>query len=135
MKRETVFLNGNGFLVTNTRFEVPGQTYVMGGVTSVKVTKTVPSKFGSILLIILGFTVIILATVLSFSSTQPTYVGAILGGLILLLGGALSFWSKKTVFHLLLTTAAGEQRATSSTNAKFMESLRTALTNAIIHRG
>ncbi len=134
MKRETVFLNGNGFLVTNTRFEVPGQTYVMGGVTSVKVTKTVPSKFGSILSIILGFSVIMSGILFTFSSVEIG-LSCLCFGLILLLLGVLSLWSKKTVYHLVLTTAAGEQKATSSTNAKFMESLRTALTNAIIHRG
>ena len=134
MKRETVFLNGNGFLVTNTRFEVPGQTYVMGGVTSVKVTKTVPSKFGSILSIILGFSVIMSGILFTFSSVEIGLSCLCLGLILLLLGG-LSLWSKKTVYHLVLTTAAGEQKATSSTNAKFMESLRTALTNAIIYRG
>ena len=129
MKNETVFLNGNGFLVTNTRFEVPGQTYVMGGVTSVKVTKTVPSKSTPIMMILFGSIFFLSSIVIGIDEQTPRNpTTPLCCGLILLLLGGVSLWSKKTVYHLVLTTAAGEQKATSSTNAKFMESLRTALT-------
>ena len=135
MKNETVFLNGNGFLVTNTRFEVPGQTYVMGGVTSVKITKTVPSKRQPIMLILFGSFFFLAANAVAIIHSEALVTIYSCCGLILLLFGWLALRSKKTVYHLVLTTAGGEQKATSSTNAKFMESLRIALTNAIIHRG
>jgi len=125
-----VFLNANGFLVTNTRFEVPGQTFAMAGVTSVKVSKDVPSIFWPVILIVLGTTLTLIGLVNLDSASIS--VGC---GLILLLIAGLWLLLKKTVYHLILTTAAGEQRATSSTNGKFMQSLRLALTNSIIHRG
>jgi len=127
-KPENVFLNQNGYMVTNTRFEVPGQTYVMSGVTSVKVTKTVPSKFWPFVFILIG------AIFAVAGLGVEAYDSACCGIFVLLLGG-LMMWSKKTIYHLVLTTAAGEQKATSSTNGKFMQSLRAALTNAIIDRG
>ena len=127
-KPEHVFLNQNGYMVTNTRFEVPGQTYVMSGVTSVKVTKTVPSKFWPFVFILIG--ALFAVTGLSVEA----YYSAFCGIFVLLLG-CLIMWSRKTIYHLVLTTAAGEQKATSSTNEKFMQSLRAALTNAIIDRG
>jgi len=135
MREENVFLNTNGYLVTNARFEVPGQTYVMAGVTSVKVTKTVPNKFWPITWLIIG-TLFTLTSPFAYSNGG---VGRVLGvlviGLCFLLVGGLMLLGKKTVYHLILTTAAGEQRATSSTNGEFMQSLRLALTNSIIHRG
>ena len=135
MREENVFLNANGYLVTNARFEVPGQTYVMAGVTSVKVTKTVPNKFWPITWLIIG-TLFTLTSPLTYSDEGVAGVlGSLSCGLILLLVGGLMLLGKKTVYHLILTTAAGEQRATSSTNGEFMQSLRLALTNSIIHRG
>ena len=41
---EKVFFNENGYLVTNVRFEVPGQTYVMSGISSVKVAEKKKEK-------------------------------------------------------------------------------------------
>ena len=135
MREENVFLNANGYLVTNARFEVPGQTYVMAGVTSVKVTKTVPNKFWPITWLILG-TLFVLFGILTYSDEDLVFMlqNLTCGGILLLLGG-LMLMGKKTVYHLILTTAAGEQKATSSTNQRFMQSLRVALTNAIIDRG
>jgi len=127
MREENVFLNANGYLVTNARFEVPGQTYVMAGVTSVKVTKTKPNYTWPSMFIILG--VVFCLSAIDLGVEQ---LGC---GLTLLLVGGFMLLGKKTVYHLILTTAAGEQRATSSTNGEFMQSLRLALTNSIIHRG
>ena len=121
MVEEKVFLNESGFLVTNTRFEIPGQMFAMAGVTSVGVNQVVPSKLRPIVMMILGIGM----------------MGAAvydIGGVLLLLGG-LWFWALKTEYHLTLTTAAGQQRVTSSKDEEYMASLRQALTNAIIHRG
>ena len=54
MVEEKVFLNESGFLVTNTRFEIPGQMFAMAGVTSVGVNQVVPSKLWPIVMMILG---------------------------------------------------------------------------------
>ncbi|MED5231822.1 MAG: DUF6232 family protein [Candidatus Thermoplasmatota archaeon] len=124
MVEENVFLNANGVLVTNTRFEVEGQMFVMAGVTSVSVSKDVPSKIWPIVTMLLGIG-LLYANAGEFCCW----------GLGLLLTGGVWFWALKTEYHLILTTAAGEQRATSSTDAEFMGSLRNALTNAIIDRG
>ncbi len=121
MVDEKVFLNESGFLVTNTRFEIPGQMFAMAGVTSVGVSKVVPSKLWPIVMMIAGLGMI---------------VGEIYDiGAVFLLLGALWFWLKKTVYHLILTTAAGEQQAHQGTDGELMASLRSALTNAIIDRG
>lgn len=121
MVEEKVFLNEGGFLVTNTRFEIPGQMFAMAGVTSVGVNQIVPSKLWPIVMMILG---------IGMMGAEVYDIG----GVFLLLGG-LWFWLKKTVYHLILTTAAGQQTAHQSKDGEFMGSLRTALTNAIIDRG
>ena len=107
----------------------------MAGVTSVKVTKTVPNKFWPITWLIIG-TLFTLTSPLTYSDEGVGFMLTNLScGLTLLLVGGLMLLGKKTVYHLILTTAAGEQRATSSKNGEFMQSLRLALTNSIIHRG
>ena len=134
-KPENIFLNQNGYLVTNTRFEVPGQTYVMSGITSVTVMKTVPSKFWPITWLIIGGLFIFSSPFGYASGELGGLLSALFCGVIFLLLGGIMMLFKKTVYHLILTTAAGEQRATSSTNVAFMQALRAAITNAIIDRG
>ena len=121
MVEEQVFFNENGVLVTNTRFQLQGQMFAMAGVTSVGVTKDVPSYNGPLVMGLLGIVLFALEVYLV--------------GLGFLLFGGLWFWALKTEYHLTLTTAAGQQRVTSSKDEEFMASLRQALTNAIIHRG
>ena len=134
-KPENIFLNQNGYLVTNTRFEVPGQTYVMSGITSVTVMKTVPSKFWPITWLIIGGLFIFFSPFGYASGEWGGLLSALFCGFIFLFLGGIMMLFKKTVYHLILTTAAGEQRATSSTNEAFMQALRAAITNAIIDRG
>ena len=121
MVDEKVFLNESGFLVTNTRFEANGQMFAMAGVTSVGVTYEEPNKNAPAGMMLVGIVLCALELYLY--------------GLVFLLVGGLWFWALKTEYHLTLTTAAGQQRVTSSKNEEFMASLRQALTNAIIHRG
>lgn len=121
MVEEQVFFNENGVLVTNTRFQLQGQMFAMAGVTSVGVTYEEPSKNGPLVMMLLGIVLFALEVYLY--------------GLVSLLLGGLWFWALKTEYHLTLTTAAGQQRVTSSKDEEYMASLRQALTNAIIHRG
>ena len=121
MVEEQIFFNENGVLVTNTRFQMQGQMFAMAGVTSVGVTYEEPSKNGPIAMGLLGVGL--------FAVEFYLY------GVIFLLIAGLWFWGLRTEYHPTLTTAAGQQRVTSSKDEEFMASLRQALTNAIIHRG
>jgi|TARA_X000000368_G_scaffold352626_1_gene293494 hypothetical protein len=125
---EKVFFNENGYLVTNVRFEVPGQTYVMSGISSVKVAEKKKRKIKPIGLICFGF-------LLVYGGATELGVDAACFGLVIVLLGGLWLRTKKTIYYLIITTGATERRGVSSTNRKFMQSLRAALTNAIIDRG
>lgn len=122
---EQTFLEEGEVTVTNSRFVVPGQTYAMSGVTSVKSTVYNPSRIGPIILIVLG----ILGMIIGAKS------GALPGGIILLVIGIAWWVLKKPKYSIMLSSASGEVEALTSKNKGFILRVVDAVNEAIIARG
>ncbi|MDO8971871.1 MAG: DUF6232 family protein, partial [Saprospiraceae bacterium] len=99
---EKTFLSEGGVTVTNARFIVPAQTYAMSGITSVKSFEETPSRKGAIILVVIG--------VLAFFAGKEAIVIGVLA-----LAGGIAWWVlKKSMYHVLLSSASGESKALSS---------------------
>jgi len=117
-------LDEKGIKVTSARFLVEGQTYAVGGITSVmKTVGEPPSKLGPIVTIVLG-------AVGLFNGAATAIIG-----LMVVVVGVLWFRSRRTEHVVVLTTAAGEKRAYKSADEDFVDSVVVALNDAIVHRG
>lgn len=129
---ETVFLNSGGVVVTNARFVVPGQTFAMSGVTSVKHWRT-PRKwlFGA-LLILLGLPMLITGASMASvgSSTGPLMLGLIFAAL-----GVYLIWRGRPQSQVRLQSASGETKAFSSYDDALVRRIVDALTESIVFRG
>lgn len=121
-ENEKVYFEEGDVTVTKARFIVPGQTYAMSGITSVKAGFDQPLKGPAILggIGVIGM----------FSGE----VGAIIICLLLVAGAIL--WFIKGKKHIvILSSASGEAEALSSTNAGFIGRIIAALNDAIVGRG
>ncbi len=117
---ERTFFEYEDVKVTNSRFISGGQTYVMSNVTSVKPLEQKPSRLGGILLLLLG--VGVLATNFIF-------------GLCIAAAAAYYLYQQKTVFHILLSTSAGETKALVTYQRDYLNKVIGALNDAIVSRG
>lgn len=120
---ETVFLNSGGITVTNARFVVPGQTYAMGGITSVKYYEK-PQKW-------------IVGTICGALAAWWLTIGTYMIPLVVVFAGlsALALWRGRRRYDVILSTASGEVRALSSYERDDVRQVVQALNNAIIYRG
>ncbi|MDR8400083.1 DUF6232 family protein [Paraburkholderia sp. USG1] len=129
---EKVFLNSGGVVVTHARFVVPGQTFAMSGITSVKHWRT-PRKwlFGA-LLILLGLPMLITGASMASagSSTGPLTLGLIFAAL-----GAYLIWRGRPQSQVRLQSASGETKAFSSYDDALVRRIVDALTESIVFRG
>lgn len=126
MEEET-FFNDGGLTVTNSRFIVPGQTYTMSGVTSIRAEQYTPSRKWP--MIVMGFGVVGL-----FSAVDEG-IGAGLFGLAIIAIGVAWWRSKKTIYTVVLSSASGESDAFSSADEEFIDGVVSALNDAIVSRG
>lgn len=124
---ERTFFNQGQIWVTNARFIVPGQTYAMNAVTSVRQGVTMPSRGWPLVLILVG--------ILCLLGGLDGGVGALLMAAIFIGIGVLIWRQQKPVWTVVLSTASGEHKALSSEDATFIQSVVTALNQAIVHRG
>ncbi len=118
---EQTFLNESGIKVTNSRFIVPGETYAMSGITSVKTMKRTPSRKGPIALVALGL-------IFLYFRIQNV-------GFLLLIAGVLWWFLNKPKYAVLLHSASGEAEAFSSKDGPQVTRIIDALNNAIVARG
>jgi hypothetical protein len=120
---EQTFFNSGGVTVTNARFIVPGQTYAMSGVTSVKSSRHNPSRIGPIILIVIG--------VIALAAGKNGIVAA-----ILFLAGGIAWWVlHKPKYSVVLSSASGEAEALIHKDEAFISQIVKALNEAIIARG
>ena len=126
--QEAVFLNEKDVVVTNTRFMIPGQMFVMSGITSVSLARTSPSLLGPVVMILVGLVMLL------GGFGGEAYGLLVFGAAVLALG---VLWAKgsKSTYHVVLRTSAGEQRALSSRDHAYIGRVVEALNNAIIARG
>lgn len=120
---EQTFYENNGVTVTNARFIVPGQTYAMSGVTSVKSLRHDPSKKGPIILIILGL--------LGFAAGKDAMFVAFL----MLAAGIAWLVLNKPKFSVVLNSSSGEAEAMTSKDQGIIQQIVSALNESIIARG
>ena len=120
---ETTFFNEGGLTVTNSRFVVPGQTYAMSGVTSIRTEEYPPSRKWPIIITGLG--------VLLVLGGKDTIIAA----LILIAIGVVWWRSQKTTYRIVLSSASGETDAFTSADEKYVDNLVNALNDAIVSRG
>lgn len=118
---EHVLFREGSVTVTNARFIVSGQTYVMNGVTSIRSHRQEPSRALPLLLCFFGL-------VLFIGDAYVWGVAAAAAGLAWLL-------AQKTQFTVVLSTAAGEQKALTSADRAFVQRIIDALNEAVIMRG
>jgi hypothetical protein len=122
--QETLFLNENDMIVTNTRFSIFGQTFALAKVSSVRSIRKNPSR---LLPIILGA-----AALLAFVDGGTAVV--VLGILLLVAAGSLWFLQKPE-FILLLSTPVGEAKVLISRDNEQVAKVLAALHQALLHRG
>jgi hypothetical protein len=124
LKREETLLEAGGVTVSTARFIVPGQTYAMSGVTSVKSLIDKPSKKGPIILIIIGL------LMLFAGSAGPVILGLVIAGL-----GVAWLISQKPTYIVVLSSASGETKALTSKDGAFVATVIEAVNRAIVARG
>lgn len=120
---EKFFFNSNDVSVSNARFMVRGQTYVMNGVTSVKQAVAHPSRLGPV---VLG----LISLVFAFAGGEGLVFGVL--GLIL----AVIWWiNQKSIWYVILNSSSGEMKALSSADRGHIDGVIEALNQSIIYRG
>nr|QNO44992.1 hypothetical protein EEEAIAPH_00012 [Methanosarcinales archaeon ANME-2c ERB4] len=118
--------------MTNSRFIVPGQTYTMGGVTSIRAEQYTPSRKWP--MIVMGFGGVGLFSIVDEGIGAGSLGPAIIAIAIIAIGAA--WWrSKKTIYTVVLSSASGESDAFSSTDEAFIDSIVSALNDAVVSRG
>lgn len=118
---EMTFLQKDGVRVTNTRFIVPGQTFAMAGVTSVRSVKIEPNRKWAFVSIVFG------GLFLMIPSSRVL-------GLLLLIAGTVWAVVVKPTFAVALNSASGEHHAITSSSTEYINSIVTALNEAIVYR-
>ena len=131
---EQQFYSSGGILVTNSRFVVPGQTYAMQGVTSIRNEVEHPSKKSSVITIAIG----LLVTLFSFGVFSSSVEGGIIMliiGLALIAGGILWWRALKPTWYVILSSASGEARTLGDKDDEKVSQIIRALNDAIVSRG
>ncbi|HKU24769.1 MAG TPA: DUF6232 family protein [Candidatus Sulfotelmatobacter sp.] len=115
------FLQKDGVRVTSTRFIVPGQTFAMAGVTSVRSVKIEPDRKGPSVLLGVGLLILLIPILRVI-------------GVMFLIAAILWFIVQKTTFAVGLNSASGETHAITNEDAGYIDSIVNALNEAIVYR-
>jgi hypothetical protein len=118
---ERVFFEYGDVKVTNARFINGGQTYAMNNVTSVKPYEKKPNRVGGIIVLLIGLIIMV------NSNLVP--------GLLIAAAAVFYLYKQKTIYHILLSTSAGETTALVTYQRHYLHDVIAALNNAIVHRG
>lgn len=120
-EREKVFYQGGDVTVTSSRFIVPGQTYAMSGVTSVRFERIDPKRGWPLFIVVVGLLLLV----------APDTRGL---AVFLLLVGMVWLAVLKTEYAVALRSSSGEVRAIKNTNSEFISGIIGALNEAIVYR-
>jgi ethanolamine utilization microcompartment shell protein EutS len=121
---EQTFLNEDNVTITNSRFIVPGQTYTVNTITSVKNLEISPSRKGPIILGAIGILCLL-----------PGETGTIVLGVLLLACAIAWFVMQKSTYTVVLSSASGEIEAISTKDFDFASRIIKGLNDAIVARG
>ncbi|MCE9555784.1 MAG: DUF6232 family protein [Planctomycetes bacterium] len=126
---ETEFFSNGGVTVTNARFTVHSQTYVMHNITSVRSIQLDPSPAGPLILFFVG----------AFAGLILGCGGIAIGAFLLWIAsaaGAACFYSQlKPTYSVLLMTSAREVRALECDNLELIADIVAALNESIMMQG
>ena len=126
---EQVFYEAPGVKVTNSRFIVGEQTYVMRHITAVKPFTGDPNYGAPILLLVLG------VVLLLFWFLDREAFGFVIFGALLVLTGLAVLLTLKSRRSVVLTTDGGEVHALENANGELIDNTVDALNAAIVaHR-
>lgn len=118
---ERTFFEYEDVRVTSARFINGGQTYAMNNVTSVKPYEKKPSRVGGVIVLVIGIAIMI--------------NNSFMIGLIISAAAAYYLYQQKTIYHILLSTSAGETTALVTYQREYLNRVIAALNDAIVHRG
>lgn len=121
MTEERIFFEYDDVKVTNARFINGGQTYAMNNVTSVKPYEKKPDRVWAIIVLIVGIAIMIKTSFIT--------------GLFIAAAAAYYLYQQKTIYHILLSTSAGETTALVTYQRDYLNRIIAALNEAIVHRG
>lgn len=131
----TYYSDENGVRITPTRLIIPGKTgnegpstYAMANITSIKIEKRDPNRWGGIITALIGLILIVAGA--GFNS-----IGVILFGVVLLGAGIAWAVLLKPTYHLRVSSASGETDALNSKDKQYVDHVVTALNEALIKRG
>lgn len=130
---EQCLLNEAGIFISTSRFVSGSQTYAMSGITSVGTGTEHPSKVGAILAMLFGAFIALCGLGLLVVTKGGIVVVLIGAGIIAL--GIMVLKAKVPIYSVLLRSASGEQRATSSKDMNLVQRIVAALNQAIVLRG
>jgi len=116
---EKTFFDDGLVRVTNARFIVNNQTFIISNITSVASQTNPANRTIPLFLILLGIPLI--------------YVSGI--GILLIISGLLRAYSAKPVHHVVLRTSSGESKAISNDQIAYVRSIVDAINEAIVYRG
>ena len=116
---EKTFLATPGATVTNTRIIVPGKTYAMAGVISVRSVEVAAKRGGAIL--IAGIGLLLLFVNVAF-------------GLLVFAVGVIWAFALKDSYAVAINSASGEIQAVVSKDGKYISSIVQAVNEAIVYR-
>jgi hypothetical protein len=117
---EKTFLSTQGATVTNSRIIVPGKTYAMAGITSVRSTVIGAKRGFPILVALVGVFLLFIQ--------QPVW------GVVLLVGGIAWAFALKDTHAVAINSASGEIQAVVSKDATYISSIVQAVNEAIVYR-
>jgi hypothetical protein len=117
---EKTFLLTNGATVTNSRIIVPGKTYAMAGITSVRSTVIAAKRGWAIITAVIGL-------ILLGSPDRAV-------GVLLLIVGIIWAASLKDNHAVTLSSASGEVHAVISKDSTYIANIVQAVNEAIVYR-
>lgn len=116
---EKTFLSTPGATVTNTRIIVPGKTYAMAGVTSVRSAGIPAKRGGAIVTALIGLIILFASVAL---------------GIVILAVGIIWAVSLKDHYAVAVNSASGEIQAVVSKDQGYINSIVQAVNEAIVYR-
>lgn len=133
---ETTYYQSGSVLITSTRAEMAGRTFVMSNITSVSLVEIPPTP-GCIIALLLGLSAGVVLAVLGFvtiliSGISTSTASLIFLGVFFALFAFLWLRSLKTEYAVNLMSASGENRVVQSTDRKRIEEIVSAVKQAII---
>lgn len=124
--KEKIFFERNGIRVTNSRFIVGNQTFVVSNITSVKLKEKKPNRTNPLVATILCLTLVLLG----LFARQPLLV---FFGLVASFIGGLWLARQKSTYYIQLHTAGGERKIYA--DLECARPIVKALNEAVVYRG